>query len=431
MKFGIEIEKFLFDLKHNCPSEGVFCFIDALTDLELYEDTDPIKHVTNEFVLNLIEMTTQASHRPREVLKGYLQNYLLLKSVARRESATLVPMGSMPMPYQPRMTPKWSYFVQNSILDSKIQSSWVMNESSPLTAAGNCAGVHIHIEVETPPEYLFSNRELMDKFNLALMLTPMIAFASSPYFFGRHWANSMRGENYFYGVYKNFPHQGGLPPVMKSSEEVLLFFRESIQAWVKRGVEIGLPEDDLNRLTSKKGASWNPIRWNKQWNTIELRCLDSDRTDLDFAKFIWVCGALKRADLKGEALQTIIIPDLKLSHKLIQECFQVENGKVKILSSQIIKELFDRAIRYGLKDELVHSYLKKIGEFAKSGVEPENESLFEVLWSALDKKETTSDILLEKVSGADTISNESATELVNLAIENEQNVLNSITKLID
>lgn len=49
MKFGLEIENFLFDLKHNRPSEGVFRFIDALSDLELYGNSSSIQHVTNEF----------------------------------------------------------------------------------------------------------------------------------------------------------------------------------------------------------------------------------------------------------------------------------------------------------------------------------------------------------------------------------------------
>lgn len=427
MKFGLEIEKFLFDLKNNRPSDGVFSFIDALTDLHLYEDTDPIKHVTNEFVLNLIEITTEASSSPLEVLRTYNQNYLLLKSVALRESVTMVPMGSMPMNYQPHMTPKWSYFVQNSILDKKIQSAWALTKESPLTPAGNCAGMHVHAEIETPREYLFSNRELQDKFNMGLMLTPMIAFSSSPYFFGIREGSSSRGQRYFYGVYNEHPNNGGLPPVMNSSQEVLLFFQNSVAEWVQKGTAIGLPEDDLKRLTSKKGANWNPIRWNKQWNTIELRCLDSDRSDLDGGKFIWAAGALKRMDLKGEALQTSVLPEERLEN-LVDKVFEIQDGKVFILPTSAITEIFKRAIKVGVQDDIVFKYLSRLSEFSKVGCPADTHHIFRHLQDVLEKRETTSDLLFNKANRQLEISREIANDLVNTAIAGEASILESYTK---
>lgn len=429
MKFGLEIEKFLFDLKRNRPSNGVFSFIDALTDLELYEDTDPIKHVTNEFVLNLIEITTEASKNPLEVLKTYNQNYLLLKSVALREAVTLVPLASMPMDYQPHMTPKWSYFVQNSILENKLQSSWMMSKDSPLTPAGNCAGMHVHAEVETTPAYLFSNRELMDKFNIGLMMTPMIAFASSPYFFGEHEAASMRGYRYFNGVYKHFPQNGGLPPVMNSSQEVLLYFQESMNSWVEKGTALGLPEGDLKRLTLKRGASWNPVRWNRAWNTIELRCLDSDRSDLDAGKFIWACGAFKRFDLEGENLRTKVLSQGALKD-LVTKVFEVKEGEVSILPSEGILEIFNRAIVSGLKDPIVETYLHRLGEFSKGGITPQALPIFNILQEVLLKRETTSDLMCKHTQGKKTLSDEEAVELVNLAISGEANIIEKFTGLL-
>ena len=427
MKFGLEIEKFLFDLKNNGPSSGVFSFIDALTDLELYEDTDPIKHVTNEFVLNLIEITTEASSSPLEVLRSYNQNYLLLKSVALREQVTMVPMGSMPMDYQPQMTPKWSYFVQNSILDRRIQSAWALTKESPLTPAGNCAGMHVHAEVETPREYLFSNRELMDKFNIGLMLTPMIAFSSSPYFFGQREGSSSRGQRYFYGVYQDHPHNGGLPPVMESSQDVLLFFQRSVAEWVQKGVSIGLPEEDLKRLTSKKGANWNPIRWNKQWNTIELRCLDSDRSDLDGGKFIWACGAFKRMDLKGENLKTKILPPGSIED-LVEHCFEVNDGEVSILPTEAITEIFKKAIEFGLQDNLVFKYLTRLSEFSLVGCPANTHHIYQHLLEILQKRETISDLLFNKTNQALVITREVANDLVNTSIAGEASILDSYTK---
>lgn len=429
MKFGLEIEKFLFDLKHNRPSEGVFRFIDALSDLELYDNGSSIQHVTNEFVLNLVEIVTAPSHSPMEVLKGYIENYLMLKTVALREAVTLVPLGSMPMDYQPHMTPKWSYFVQNCILDQKIQSSWMMNKASPLTPAGNCAGMHVHFEVETPGEYLFSNRELQDKFNMGLMLTPLIAFGSSPYFFGIHEASSMRGLRYFHGVYKRYPLNGALPPVMSSSQEVLLFFQRSASQWIEYGKNIGLPEEDLTKLINKKGANWNPVRWNRQWNTIELRCLESDRIDLDCAKFIWASAVMQRLDLKGEALKCVPLKSSSpVDAKMIQDCFQVNNQEVTILPTMAIEEIFQRAIRLGVNDSLVEIYLNQLANFSRTALNSESLPIFEILQDVLQNKETTSEIILSKGDRSRTISNEMAVELTKFAIDCEKKMLTDFLK---
>jgi gamma-glutamyl:cysteine ligase YbdK (ATP-grasp superfamily) len=417
MRFGLEVEKFLFDIKHHKPSDGVFRFIDALSDFE--SDC----HITNEFVLNMVEIVTEPSDQTMEVLGDYIRNYLMFSSIAGRESVAMVGMGSLPMDYQPHMTPKWPYLIQNSILEKKLDKSFVMTKNSPLTPAGNCAGIHVHTEIETQPEYLFSTRELQDKFNMGLMLTPMIAFASSPYFFEEHEAVSMRGQRYFNGVYHNFPLNGGLPHVMESSEEVLKFFQYSASHWLKAGTSIGIPEDDLKRLIRKKGASWNPIRWNRVWNTIELRCLDSDRIDFDCAKFIWVTGAMKRMDLQGEALICEPLKGRELNQKMVDQAFEVKDGKVSILTSLGIKELFQLAIKSGINHPLVETYLYRLSEFSQIGVSAETMPIFDILQKVLETKETSSRLALEHFGHGSKIDKRQAISLVNFSIENEKRVL--------
>lgn len=423
MKFGLECEKFLFDLRKQQPSTGVFRFIDALIDY----DPHSLRNITNEFVLNMVEIVTAASDSPENVLKNYVLDYLLFNSVARRESVTMVGLGSLPVDYIPHMTPKWAYYVQNSVLEGKLQTSWMMTKDTPLTPAGNCAGIHVHTEIETPPEYLFSSRELQDKFNLSLMLTPLIAFASSPYFFGKHSAHSMRGKQYFNTLYGNHPLNGGLPPVMNSSQEVLLFFKQATDNWVKKGIAVGLPEEDLSHLIRKKGANWNPVRWNRTWNTVELRAFDSDRIDLDCAKYIWATAAMKRSDLKGEALQCVPLSG-ELSFDLIRKSFRVEGGRVSILPTNAIRELFDRSILHGLRDDLVVAYLERLGEFSREGVESGMRNLFKILENKLSERRCTSDRLLEMTNGVSEIDESTALNLINASIKLEKDFLKKFTE---
>ena len=425
MKFGLESEKFIFNLKNKQPSRGVFRFLDALSDFQ--KNTN----ATNEFVLNMVEIGTTPSHSPMEVLKDYLFNYLMLKSVALREQVALVPMGSLPMEYLPHMTPKWAYMVQNSILAGRKQDSWMMDQKSPLKAAGNCAGMHVHVEVETPPEFLFSNRELQDKFNMGLMMSPLIAFGSSPYFFGVHEAMSMRGHRYYNGVYKNHPLNGGLPPVMESSIEVLDFVQDSIRKWVDRGIKLGFSREDLEKLTAKKGANWNPVRWNRQWNTIEIRCLESDSVDMDGSKFVWIAGAMGRLDLKSEALTCSQLKTTKKVDKaMLEDCFDVRGGRVSILPTEAIQQIFSRAIKYGTKDKLVETYLHRLAAFSQKGLDPEYRWAFKILKRALDTHQTTSEILVARAKNKKVITNLQAANLVSFAVQKQDKIIQAIQKHI-
>lgn len=427
MKFGLEAEKFLFNLQTKEPSDKIFSFLDGLTDIKGFGSKHgSIPKITNEFVLNMVEFGTTPSESSLDVLRDYLFHYLLLEKVAIREEVGLVPLASLPMDYIPQMTSKWGYIVQNSILSNRKQTSWKMEADSPLRAAGNCAGVHVHAELETPPEFHFDSRELVDKFNLGLMLTPMIAFSSSPYFFGKHQAMSMRGLSYYFETYKDFPLNGGLPPVMKTSADVLRGFLEARQYWVDRGIGLGFQRKDLDRLTYK-GANWNPVRWNRTWNTIELRCLDSDSLELDCAKFIWIVGALQRADLKGEMLScSPLRTSAKLDEKMISEVFEISGKEIAILPSHAIHDLFERSVIFGTKDPLVESYLFKLASFIRPALKPGELRIYSLLLRALEKHRSTADWVLSRTHGAPEIDQTLAQDIVAELIERQENMVDII-----
>jgi hypothetical protein len=429
MKFGLESEKFLFNLRTGRPSKGVFSFLDAISEFprdQLINSYSP--KATNEFVLNMVEIGTDPSASPLEVLKEYLFHFLMIKMVAEREDVTLAPLSSLPMNYLPHMIPRWGYYVQNSILAGRKQSSWMMNDRSPLKFAGNCAGVHVHIEIETPPEFLFSNNELVNKFNLGLTLAPLIAFSSSPYFFGKHSAQSMRGLNYYGQVYKNFPLNGALPPLMASSMEVLNYFQKSIEHWLRRGVRVGFHEDELKRIVSKKGANWNPVRWNRQWNTIEIRCLESDFIDMDGSKFIWICTAFMR--LVNEGLTCEILDGNKLDKKYINDLFHVCGGRLSIPCAKFLQDIFLRAIQNGLEDEFVEHYLYRLLSFVEIGVEDDHKWIFNRLKNSLETGFTTSSWLMFETGHKKRLSPTESRDIVLKSIERQAQIIKSLRRRV-
>ena len=416
MRFGLEAEKFIFDIKRGMPSESVFSLLDAMSDFDRnrYHSYGDNK-ATNEFVLSMVEFGTTPSANPLQVLKDYLFNYLMIKDISAREQVSMVPMGSLPMEYLPHMTPKRAYYVQNSILSGKRNHDWMMDSNSPLKAAGNCAGIHVHTQIETPPEFLFSNDELKNKFNMGLMLTPMIAFSSSPYFFGVHEGKSMRGLRYYHEVYKNFPLNGGLPPVMESSQAALEFVKDGGDLWISEGVKHGFARSEMEGQVLQKTANWNPVRWNRRWNTIEIRCLDSDSFEMDAAKFIWICNAMKRMDIQGENLQCRSLSGT-LDSGIIRECFKTSGKEVSILSSEAIHDLFERAMIFGTKDECVEEYLHQLGNFARINIKKDESWIFDKLMRVLDNHATTSEFILEKTRGKLMITEKEAAKLVTESI---------------
>ena len=430
MKFGLESEKHLYDLKKNRPSTGVFRFIDALSDYNDDFGKENLSRVTNEFVLNMIEIGTIPSHEPIDVIKDYLFNLLLVENVSIREDVALVPLGALPMEFLPHSLPKWAYYLQNSILDGKKQDNWSMEQTSPLKAAGNCAGIHMHVEIETAPEFLFSNRELMDKFNMGLMMSPLIALGSSPYSFDIHEASSMRGYSYYQGVYKNDPLLGGLAPVMDSSADVLIYFQQGMFSWIDRGMSLGFPQEDLLRLTNKKGANWSPVRWNRAWNTIEIRCVDSDRMDLDAAKFIFVCNAMARMDLSGEKLECRELDEaLPLTLENVELFFNVEEGSVTIPHTQMITELFDRAVRFGIRDKIIKRYIQRLMNFAQEKSLKHHQWAYTILKDMVDNNQTTSEKILAFTKDAPIIPPEMSQKIVLNAIEDQKASVETIRKL--
>jgi hypothetical protein len=424
MKFGFESEKLLYDLNEGDIFHGVFGLVDALSDYVSVYGADVPARITNEFVLNMVEMNTLASSSQREVLEDYLLLYQIVKDVARRENVAPLPLSAVPFHFTPSMVPKWPYYVQNSILSGKRLKEWTLSETSPLADAGNCAGLHVHFEIEALPEFLMFTPELAHKHNLALMLTPMTAFSASPYFLADHSAHSMRCKRYHFGVYKNFPHNGGLPPVFDSSENVLRYTLSGIESWIAQGMALGFPDDDLRKLTAKKGANWSMVRWNRTWNTIELRCLESDRIDLDLSKFVWAAGAMQRLDRKGEALVPVVSrPLAPLDAAMVDEAFTVTGNSVAVPSTIGIHELTERAVASGLGDPLVERYLQRLGEFALKGVEEDCVPVFQILKEALDRKETTSSRFLVETKEAKTITREECLPILQKLLEEDRHAL--------
>lgn len=406
MRFGFESEKILFDTTRQQVFHGVHRLLDSLTDLSAEEDA---RRVGPEFVLNMVEIVSSASASLLDVAREHLRSYSVVERIAARAAVVMLPVGSYPLPFKPIMAPKWRYAVQNAILKGDSEASFTLTRGKGrgegLFDAANCAGVHVHSEIATLPEFVTFNRELVDKHNFATALVPLIALASSPYFRNAHRAHSMRAHRYYGRVYRGFRAHGGLPPLFRTSAEVLRYYHRGMQRWIARGVALGFAPDEMRGLTERHGAHWGMLRWSRRLNTIELRCLDADRVDLDLAKLSLVAGAMRRLDPHGEGLAVAVRDDLPL-----ERAFAIEKGAVCVLGEARIKPLIAAAIGQGLRDYDVVAYLRRFVEFAMKGIAPEETFLAEPATECIARRESTADRILASNDGARRITRERALE---------------------
>ena len=137
---------------------------------------------------------------------------------------------------------------------------------------------------------------------------------------------------------------------------------------------------------------------------------------------------MKRLDTKGEGLICEVMGNENLNHDLIDKSFTVSEGKVFILNTAAIKELFQRATLVGIQDPFVAHYLERISDFARSNVRGEEKDIFEILINALRNRSTTSENMLN-IFGRHEIKEDKAIELIHMAVSRDDEKFKELTQL--
>ena len=431
MKMGLESEMILYDTRQRSVSHTAFRILDALNDFRTVYGAEDIDRVMAEFVLNIIEINSSPSAQVMHCARDYLFSYELVRDVASRSGVVPLPLASYPVPFTPIMATKWQYLVQNAVLSGSANVGWALERGQKLFPASNCAGVHMHMEIQTPSEFTAFTDELLNKHNLAAMLVPLAAFASSPWFDGVHEAQSMRALRYFFGVYRDVPECGGMPPVFRSSAEVVRFYHDGVIRWIARGIEAGIDAQEMHRLTVRVGASWGMVRWNRKWNTVEMRFLDTDFVDMNLGRFaiaagVFGClskGVSRIATLESECADrpdagTEVI-DAELS-RLLRSVFSVKAGTLYMLPEVLLHRLIMLSITEGLANRMVYRYLVRMTKFATRHLSTDELWLCRPVLHALKERKTTADWVLRQTGDTAPLRPEKITSMLEAAVVEEQ-----------
>jgi len=424
MKFGLESEKIIYDSKEKRITNKAYQIIDALSDYKIPYGDDPVERVKNEFVLNMIELVSNPSESLMDVARDYLFSYEIVRDAATRHNVVLLPIASFPLSFQPSMVTKWPYLVQNSILSKVYEPGWDLKPEHAMFTAANCSGVHIHCEMMTPIEFAPFHHELMSKHNLASALTPLIALSSSPYFQGEHEAKSMRVKKYFIELYGN-RLQGGFPEIYTNSLETVRHYYDSYTDWLKQAKEIGYDPGNIAKMIKETGADWGMVRWNRKWNTVEIRCLDNDFVDMNIGKFVAAAGALRfLAKLPAVDLQVLPLPKsdsvVEIREKIVR-AFEIDQNTLWVLHTKDLHEVLTQAADQGLESDLVYEYLKKLVHFSIRHLQNEEKWLLIPIIQAIKNRSSTSDWILSKMGKAKKLNRETWDKFFEEMIHEENN----------
>ena len=195
--------------------------------------------------------------------------------------------------------------------------------------------------------------------------------------------------------------------------------------WEEEGLKLGFDENELKRISHKKGAAWNMVRWNRTWNTVEMRCFDTDFVGMDVGKFALCTSILKRTDLNGEKLSVKIMnihTDQNIDESLnlhMKDVLEVKDGAVNILPTKHLHRIINLAITEGLKNDLVYSYIGKIFKLSKEKIDWKEEGLFEILANCYQERLSTSDKILKLTHHKAVIDAPEAAKVLEWALEEE------------
>lgn len=432
MKFGMESEKLLWDTRTRSIAHSANRILASLDDYKVVYGDAPVDRVTGEFVLNMIEIASSPSEDLLDVVRDYLFSYELIRDVAARGGVVPLPLAASPVSFDPIMVAKWRYFVQNAALTRDPNVGWLLRPQHKLFDAANCAGVHIHIDVATPAEFVAFDPDFARMHNVAAMLAPLVALGSSPYFRGVHEASSMRALRYYFGVYAECPELGGMPPVSDDPVDLVRYYYDGLRSFRRRGRDVGIDANDMDRLTERAGTHWGMVRWNRRWNTIELRCLDTDFVDLNLAKLATVAGVVRRAASDwtvrvgpagrgAPAARDVWDASADpLLEDLLTSFVDRPHKTLNVLPQPMLHRLIWLAITDGLTHPLVYAYLLRIVKFAHVGLRPHELRLLQPLLEVLKSRRSTAEAVLERTGHAARIDEATSTGIVEHAIEEEQ-----------
>ncbi|WP_254861761.1 glutamate-cysteine ligase family protein [Halovivax gelatinilyticus] len=323
----------------NTSLEVEYWVVDGDGDLV---SSDPLLDVADwivpEFVEPVIEIKTSPCSSMAELRAEFLDRIETVVDAARDRGRRLVPLAT-PLSAPPAEIPyreKESTDLQRRIVGPTFDDARV------------CVGTHVHFERQNPA----------DQLNALTAIDPAFALVnSSSYYRGERLIECARPYLYRRSCYERCPRQGQLWPYVDSVDEWERKLDDAYESFKSRALRRGVAAAEFEAAFDPYDAVWTPVRLRTAVPTVEWRSPDATLPSEILRLTDAVRAFVVDADQRGT---TVVASDGTDDRQT--------NGR-QLPAFETVESITDAAIRDGLSNARVRTYLRSLG-FDPSAFEP-------------------------------------------------------------
>lgn len=386
-----------------------------------------------ECAKNMVELGSYPSIKVYNTALNLLNNLQLVLEVAEENDIALLPHGTYPGRFVPKMRDDRHYHVKSGIIGRKL-----------FLNAGRCSGFHNHY---TLPKGVFDKKTrflknlvkskiketLIDSYNLSIAMDPVLTtlLQSSPFVQGRYIAKDSRvviyrgGKSLRYnqGLYSHLQYYGALPKYKQTLSDLKITLKSRQIKWERIMLENGFHPNGLIKPTNVLDFSWNPVKINK------LGTLEQRGMDMNHPKYILGASTLLKFVLRKiqQGFLRVVPSDIGVS-----EPFKLEGKVLYIPPYAHVKNKLQRAAAYeGLEDKDIVNLCRRFLAFARSCTDKDYLPIIKPVLSIFSERRTVSDKLVSwfKKKGygkEDIVPNDVCAEI---AIKSSNQLFNEIEEI--
>ncbi len=306
-------------------------------------------------------------------------------------------LGTYPGQFKDEIVPKKRYQLQSSIFNKR-----------QIFAFGHCAGFHYHYTLprgvfDTQKKFLKklvnskTKQTLLDSHNMLVAIDPATSclMQSSPFIDGNFLAKDSRmlqlrnpdELDYQKGLFSELEEFGELPDYMWTMNDL----RYRLLAMDKKLKNIIKKTKYKNEANKKEILDfvWTVVKVNRL-GTLEYRGCDMNHPKY-FAGTAVLLKSIQR--FIQQEFYRVEVSDIG-----IKEPFKVEGNTIYVPPESYVKLKLQPASAYnGFEDKAVYNYVKRFFNFAKTHTHKDYLKLIKPLQTIIERKQTVSDILIQRV----------------------------------
>ncbi len=325
-KVGIELEMLVTDKEGKLSNRA---------DEVLEHPLNP-GNIVKEGTHSLVEFVSDPHDSLHDLEKSMKNGLKNIKSIADSLGLSTVPLSDISADNKNRRRKGDGRYMVNSGI-------W---GNERIKIHNTICGTHIHVD---------KHKENIKQYNLVESLDPVfVMLSTSPFLHGQNTLNACRVNSYRNKIFDRFPLHGQLVDYLENESQRDRQDMIRYDSWIYAS-GIG---DQAKEYFSIDDTCWGPLR--EREHTMEARANDTNIPSNILAAAAFYKGINDYVFGKGL--------DVKIGKK--ESFYSVDREKITLPSYKTLKNMECEGIRYGLKSDMVHNYLRHLINIAYDGLDP-------------------------------------------------------------